>query len=100
MTPLRLIGIVNGFILLVVYAFAYVPGGDGTSKIVALLAPFVLAVIDLCLGLLCVVLMLALKRSDPTGSALADQCMQAFMIAFAVTFAFGIPACFYGLSHL
>jgi hypothetical protein len=100
MTPLRFIGTANALILLVVYAFAYLPGGDGTGKIAALLAPFILSGLNLCLGLFCVVLMFALKRGDPTGSALADRSMQAFMITCAAVFAFGIPACFYGLSRL
>ena len=100
MTPLRLIAGINVFILLLVYAVASLPGIDQTPKIVALFAPFILSMLDLVLGILCIIRMNGLRRTDPPAAVLADKAMQAFMISCAATFTFGIPACLFGLSHL
>jgi len=100
MKPLIAVLGLNGFILAMMYFEAYGPGGNSAARGVTVFAPFVQAVVNLCLGLLCVVAMLVLRRIDKAAAAIAEKFMQAFVIAFGVIFAFGIPACFYTLSHL
>lgn len=100
MKPLAIILGLNALILVGLYAEAYAPGSNSSDKGVILFAPFALSAINLCLGLLSVVVMFVLKRVDKTAAAVADKSMQAFMIAFGLVFAFGVPACFLGLSHL
>lgn len=91
---------INLIILVMLYAEAYGPHGNSTEKGVALFAPFVLSAINLCLGLLCIVVMLILKRTNASAAATADKCMQAFIIAFGAILSFAVPACVYGISHL
>ncbi len=91
---------INGIILMAIYSVAYGPGGGGGPVVVALLAPFVLAGVNLCLGLVSIVSMLVLRKTDKAAAAMADKAMQAFMIAFAVLFTLGVPACFLGITRL
>jgi hypothetical protein len=90
----------NLVVLVMLYAEAYGPGGNSADKGIALFAPFLISAINLCLGLLCLVLMLLFRRTNPTASATADKFMQAFIIAFGAILVFAVPACFYGLSRL
>jgi len=100
MTPLRIVVALNGIIILSVYACAYTFNYGGEAKLIALLAPFVISVINLCLGVLSLLLVGILKLTKSDNTALADKYMQAFMIGFGITFAYGVPACLFGMQHL
>lgn len=101
MKPLVIVLGLNALFLAALYAEAYGPGADGSEKGAVLFAPFVVSAVNLCLGLVCVVIMLVLKGLGRTAAAaVADKFMQAFVIAFGVVLAFAVPACFIGISHL
>ncbi|WP_443748520.1 hypothetical protein [Asticcacaulis solisilvae] len=98
MTPLRIVLGLNGIVLLLVYVSTGVFNYWGQARTVALTAPFLISAMNLCLGVLSLILMGLLKIAKSDGAALADKYMQTFMISFGVGFAYGIPACMFGIN--
>jgi len=98
--PFAVVGGVHAIILTGIYLLAYrTTNNNGAEKIIAILAPFALAAIDLCLGLLCTVLMLDLRRRGNPAHLVAEKYMQAFVIAFGVMTSISVPACILGVIH-
>lgn len=96
-TPFRVIAAINAVAVLSVLFIGY-GSGDPNGKAMALLGPFVIAALDLCAGIICVVLMGVFALFNKGAQALADKCMQAFMICFGVVLCISVPACFAGLG--
>ena len=99
-TPFRIILLINAVI---VFGGLFLSYGSGavhseSDKVYTLLMPFVVSLIDLMLGLVCVVLMLVLRAVDRKASAVADTYMQAFMSAFGLVLIVAVPACFNTLT--
>lgn len=99
MTPLRIVLGLNGLALLAGYATAYTFNYGGEALLAAIVAPFVISGINLCLGFATLILMGILKTARRDTATTADKYMQAFMISFGVVFAFAVPACFITFSH-
>ena len=99
MTPLRVVLGLNVLVVLASYAAAYTFNYGGDAQFIAVLAPFTIATVDLCLGVLCLILMGILNVTGHKAAMLTDKYMQAFMISFGVVFAFAVPACFIVLGH-
>ncbi|MDV6330501.1 hypothetical protein [Asticcacaulis sp. 201] len=96
MTPLKAIVIVNAVILGLILIVDCIPNKDGSAKVAALTWPFGLSLIDLGLGLICIIAMGVTK--DPEKRAAADSTMQGFMISFAMMLLLAVPACFWAIG--
>jgi len=100
LTPFRLILGLNAIVvfggLILAYGGGAVSTGDG--KVTTLLMPFAVSLIDLALGVACLVLMLVQRLAGKNAST-ADQYMQAFMISFGLVLVFAVPACMYGIAR-
>ncbi len=100
LTPFRVILGLNAVVVLGGLVIAYGSGAmhNGNGKVITLLMPFIISLIDLALGLACVVLMLALRLVNREASAVADKYMQAFMASFGLVLIIAVPACFAGIG--
>jgi len=100
LTPLRVILGINAVVVLGGLVVAYTPRHDANSAIGGMILPFTVSLIDLVIGLVFLVTMMGMRLTDPEGAAMADKCMQAFMISFAMVLIFAVPACFFGMTRL
>lgn len=91
LTPFRVILGVNAIVVL---GSLVVTG----NKAITLLMPFVVSLLDLVLGIACLVLMLVLRLVNREASAAAGTYMQAFMASFGLVLIIAVPACFVGMG--
>ena len=100
LTPFRVILGLNALIVFGGLIIAYGGGAmhNDNGKINTLLMPFAIALLNLMLGIICVVLMLILRLVNREASATADKYMQAFMASFGLVLIIAVPACFAGIG--
>jgi hypothetical protein len=100
LTPFRVILGLNLIVVVAGLVIAYGGGAmhDNGGKIVTLLMPFAVSLIDLVLGIACLVLMPILRLVSREASAGAKTYMQAFMASFGLVLIIAVPACFAGMG--
>ena len=101
LTPFRAILGLNAIVVLGGLFIAYGSGAmhETNGKVVTLLMPFAVSLIDFALGILCLVLMLVLRLGGGReAAAAADTYMQAFMASFGLVLVIAVPACFAGMA--
>ncbi|ESQ86321.1 hypothetical protein AEAC466_03735 [Asticcacaulis sp. AC466] len=96
MTPLKIVVIANAVIWGLTLIVDCLPIHNGAAKGGALMWPFILSMIDLVLGFICLIIMGLTKNSF--GRALADSFMQGFMISFAIMLLVAVPTCFWAIG--